>query len=179
MAERDGRLVAVECDGALRHPEVTDEDAARQAILERAGWSVVRIPLPRLAAGARAPPGAGVDARAGPAAACARGARGPRAQPAAAERPEPPRGRHAGFLAAEERAVLVALAAGATAPDDVFRGAREVLGYARLGPRIRRALEAATTALAGRGLVTVEDGEIFATEAGRELLAQAAAEQQP
>ena len=36
--------MAVECDGPLRHPEVTDEDAARQAILERAGWSVVRIP---------------------------------------------------------------------------------------------------------------------------------------
>ena len=45
VAEQDGRLVAVECDGALRHPAVTEEDASRQAILERAGWRVVRIPF--------------------------------------------------------------------------------------------------------------------------------------
>ena len=66
----------------------------------------------------------------------------------------------------------MALGAGSTAPDDVLRGAREALGYARLGPRIRRALEAATASLAGRGLVVVEDGEIFATEEARALLAQ-------
>ncbi len=83
-----------------------------------------------------------------------------------------PRSRHAHYLTAEERAILVALGAGSTAPDDVLRGAREALGYARLGPRIRRALEAATASLASRGLVVVEDGEVFATEEARSLLAQ-------
>ena len=64
----------------------------------------------------------------------------------------------------------MALGAGATAPDDVLRGARQALGYARLGPRIRRALEAATASLASRGLVVVEDGEVFTTEEARTLL---------
>ena len=174
VAEQDGRLVAVECDGALRHPAVTEEDASRQAILERAGWRVVRIPfrawlrdrertrhLGRVDAALAPPPPAPVAPL-------------PVAAPAEPERASAPRSRHAHYLTAEERAILVALGAGSTAPDDVLRGAREALGYARLGPRIRRALEAATASLAGRGLVVVEDGEVFATEEARALLEQQA-----
>jgi hypothetical protein len=40
----NGRRLAVECDGERYHgPEKLQEDAGRQAILERLGWKFVRI----------------------------------------------------------------------------------------------------------------------------------------
>src|SRR5208282_5451012 len=40
----NGRRLAVECDGERYHgPEKLQEDADRQAILERLGWKFVRI----------------------------------------------------------------------------------------------------------------------------------------
>lgn len=48
VCELDGVRLAVECDGELyhldEHGELRIEDLERQAILERAGWSVLRIP---------------------------------------------------------------------------------------------------------------------------------------
>ena len=48
MCELDGVQLAVECDGELyhhdEHGQLRIEDLERQAIIERAGWNVLRIP---------------------------------------------------------------------------------------------------------------------------------------
>jgi len=39
VINKDGKKVAIECDGDRYHPlDMLDEDMARQAILERTGW---------------------------------------------------------------------------------------------------------------------------------------------
>ncbi len=44
VVEEDGRRLAVECDGDRFHPlEKLEEDMARQAVLERLGWTFLRI----------------------------------------------------------------------------------------------------------------------------------------
>src|SRR5260221_3373442 len=45
VVEGNGKRLAVECDGDRWHPvEKLEEDMARQAILERLGWRILRIP---------------------------------------------------------------------------------------------------------------------------------------
>jgi len=44
VINKDGKKVAIECDGDRYHPlDMLDEDMARQAILERTGWRFLRI----------------------------------------------------------------------------------------------------------------------------------------
>jgi hypothetical protein len=43
VAEGNGKRLAIECDGERWHYDKADEDLARQALLERLGWTFVRI----------------------------------------------------------------------------------------------------------------------------------------
>ena len=43
VAEGNGKRLAIECDGERWHYDKAEEDLARQALLERLGWSFVRI----------------------------------------------------------------------------------------------------------------------------------------
>jgi len=43
VAEGNGKRLAIECDGERWHYDKAEEDLARQALLERLGWTFVRI----------------------------------------------------------------------------------------------------------------------------------------
>jgi very-short-patch-repair endonuclease len=179
VAELEGERVAVECDGEIwhldEHGRLRAEDLARQEILERAGWRVLRIPY----RGWLENPDAHVDR-----VLAALGSEDPEEGALGGEnRPPPQRGAvtaaaappRAGdeqvdlplCLSAHQAAVVAAMKQGATEKESVLRLAREQLGHARLGSRIRASLEAAIQGLRSEGHIHVEDGEMFLTEATR------------
>jgi very-short-patch-repair endonuclease len=162
----DGVRVAVECDGELyhvdEHGDLRVEDVERQAILERAGWVVLRIPYRKWL-------------------------RDPKGQidivfetltsdypdddeeMDAAEPEAPARRRRATVAVTRDQAAVVeALRHDLRLEDEMLRFARERLGYKRLGPNIRVNLLAAARSLNHMGLLVVEDGEYFLTATGRD-----------
>lgn len=163
VVEKGGRLLAVECDGEFwhhdEHGQLKIEDLERQAILERAGWEFIRIPyrrwreypdeqLARIEGWfSRLPEEE--DDPAGP-------------QPAEGEPSQQ------ASVTADENALVNALLGGARDEDDVFRKCRDLLGYSRLGNRIRSRLRSAAQALERRGLISVEENEYFLTAVGRD-----------
>ena len=70
-------------------------------------------------------------------------------------------------MTAEGAAVMAALGEGNHAEEDVFRYARDAMGYQRLGPKIRQSFVTATRLLVRDGWVSLEDGEYFLTLQGR------------
>jgi very-short-patch-repair endonuclease len=163
VAEKDGRRVAVECDGEVyhldEHGELRAEDVLRQEILERAGWRVLRIPYrawckasgKQIARVFRALEELSDDANdSSPAPAEAKASKVPTLR-----------------VSSYEAAILHALRSGAKDRGEVLVSARIHLGKARLGSQIRGSLEAAISSLENRKLVVGEDGELFSTEDGR------------
>ena len=149
VAESNGRRVAVECDG---HFET--EDVARQETLERAGWTVVRIPYRAWRVNREAQVRRVLSALEG------------KVQPAHAavvSQPADP----VLVVDAQEAAVISALKDGASDLEEVVRGARTHLGHSRLGPRIRSALEHSVAMLRSRGVIYGEENEYFLSEAAR------------
>jgi very-short-patch-repair endonuclease len=169
--------LAVECDGERwhldEHGEQKLEDLEREEILERAGWSVARIPYSRW--------------RTAPEAELQRIDAWFQSQPAKANAPSPPA---SGALSVESdapprielaplgRAPLVTDAVewsvieacsqdGRCGIDEVLRRAARVQGAMRLGSRIRAATTAAAHRLAHKGLLAIEEDEWFLTAAGR------------
>jgi very-short-patch-repair endonuclease len=181
--QRDKARVAVECDGERYHVDehgmLKVEDLERQAILERAGWRVVRIPyrkwirdpgaevlrvLAALDLEARDTlngNGEGdVDAEDGVA-------------PAPPNLPSPPVAGAADsrqsqqHVTEEEAAIVKALTEGSAKEEDVFVRARDLLGSKRLTQKLRSTLQRATADLARRKLIAIEDGELFLLPDGR------------
>jgi very-short-patch-repair endonuclease len=167
VAEREGDRVAIECDGEIwhedEHGELKVEDVERQEILERAGWRVLRIPYRRW--------------RLDPAAQIARVTRAlleskdddeatSMSVPGAVASPNSPKTK---AIAVDrfEAAILLALRAGVHDHDAVLNAARANLGKSRMGSQIRLSLETAITSLSGKGLLVVEDSELFASDLGR------------
>lgn len=167
VVERDGERLAVECDGEMYHLDehglLKYEDVERQAILERAGWDVLRIPyrrwreqpetqLARITEWFDGPPddeedetveikqSAGGDSRASV-------GRVP--------------------VSTHEKVILDALQEGLRDEEEILRRGRDLLGYSRLGNRIRSILQGAGRLLEERRLVAIEDGEYFLTADGR------------
>lgn len=167
VAEMDGNRIAVECDGEIwhhdEHGELKVEDVQRQEILERAGWRVLRIPYSRwrlepalqTARVIRALADVASDDESPPAVVAASGASSIPAQVKAIA------------VDVHEAAILRAVRADVHDRFAVLDAARANLGKARMGSQIRRALEAAVGSLVGKGLLVVEDLEVFATETGR------------
>jgi len=166
VAEKEGRRVAVECDGEVwhqdEHGELKIEDVQRQEILERAGWLVVRIPYRRW----RVDPGAQI-------------ARVTRAllELSDEETPNLPSAQPTSTSAAKtlvvntnEAAILRALRSGAHEREEVLNSARVHLNRSRMGPQIRRSLEAAILSLGAKGLLVIEGMELFASDVGRTAL---------
>jgi very-short-patch-repair endonuclease len=165
VAEREGRRVAVECDGEIWHHdergELKVEDVQRQEILERAGWLVVRIPY----RGWRVNPTAQI-------------ARVTRAllERRDEEAPDPLRTKTTSTapgatktLAVDtnEAAILRALRSGVHEREEVLNSARVNLNRSRMGQQIRRSLEAAILSLGAKGLLVIEGSELFASDHGR------------
>lgn len=163
VAEKDGRRLAIECDGEIwhqdEHGELRVEDVQRQEILERAGWQVLRIPYRRW--------------RLDPAAQIARVARALSEPPDDEELAVPPTTTSTTVankvisVSTNEAAILRALRSGARDREEVFNAARVNLGKSRMGPHIRRALEAAVLSLGAKGLLVTEESELFATDDGK------------
>ncbi|MGQ0850033.1 MAG: AAA domain-containing protein [Actinomycetota bacterium] len=169
VCEQNGRRVAVECDGELyhldEHGDLRTEDIERQAILERAGWRVLRIAYRSWIRDPEREIGRVIEALAE--------GNEPR------EHDESDRDLYEELAAPEaaetsthrvskaQNAIMKAVRQGLRLEEDVFRFARDALGYKRLGPRIREGLVDAAVALNHLGLLVIEDGEYFATAKGR------------
>lgn len=166
LCEQDGRRVAVECDGELyhldEHGRLRIEDIERQAILERAGWRVLRIPYRSWMRDAEGQLDRVLDALSvedeenedeeldG--------------NPHDAPEIAPPSTHR---VSKAQHAIIEGLRQGLRLEDDVLRFARDALGHKRLGPRIREGLVQGAVALNHLGLLVIEDGEYFLTAAGR------------
>ncbi len=149
VAEANGRRVAVECDG---HFETAD--AARQETLERAGWTVVRIPYRAWRVDR--------EAQARRVLSALEGKQPAQQQPVVSQPADPVL-----VVDAQEAAIISALKDGASDVEAVMRGARTHLGHSRLGPRIRSALEHSIAMLRSRGVIFGEENEYFLSESAR------------
>jgi len=189
--EEDRVRVAVECDGERYHVDehglLKTEDIERQAILERAGWRVVRIPYRKWLADSRAEVGRVIAALDDVASADEPdddrdegdglvGSTSPTVSAAPVSRGLPPAISPTGagkreWVTREQAALLEALKEGLSAEKDVFLRVRDLLGSQRLTQKLRRTLQVASSDLARRRLVTIEGGEYFVLPAGREAAA--------
>lgn len=170
MCEKDRIRVGVECDGEPYHEDehghLRMEDIERQAVLERAGWEIVRIPYRKW----RRDPGGQIER--------VLEALEPLSEdddfdeddvdddPVHWQEAKP--GRQKKYSVNQHQAAVVeALRQGLRAEEEVLRFARERLGYKRLGSRIRDSLVASAARLNHMGLLVIEDGEYFLTPIGR------------
>jgi very-short-patch-repair endonuclease len=164
VVEKDDSRLAVECDGEIYHldelGQLRAEDIARQEILERAGWQVLRIPyrawrqqpslqIARVTSALR-PIGEAAETLTGS------GERNPAVGNARSIRVD-----------SYETAILRAVRSGLSGRAEVLRAARTGLGKARLGSHLKRSLEAAIESLEKRKLVVIEELELFVTDEGR------------
>jgi very-short-patch-repair endonuclease len=175
LCELDGERLAVECDGEFvhldEHGNLRIEDIERQAILERAGWSVLRIAYRKWRADPASQVGRVIDALHELAAEDEDDEDDPptgdaplRARPL----PPPPSASGKAYsVSAYQGAIVQAMRADNRDTEAVLRAARIALGYSRLGPRIREGLLLASRQLSQMGLIAVEDGEYFLTPEGR------------
>lgn len=181
--EADGARVAVECDGERYHVDehgmLKVEDLERQAILERAGWAVVRIPYRKwigdpgrqvervmTAIDAEAAMNmalsdvdSGVDDINGDLMVSAQASAAPTISaipPVSQQR-----------VTREEAALVNALREGGSTEEEVFVRVRDQLGSQRLTQKLRLTLQSAAAELTRRKLITAEDEEYFLLPAGR------------
>ena len=169
VVERDGYRLAVECDGELHHLDehghLKAEDLERQAILERAGWDVLRIPyrrwrerqeeqLGRIDDWFDYAEGDQDEEDVEPSESPATPGSNKRGRPV----PVSPHG----------NAILQAIRDGIHDENEVFRRSLPSLGYQKLGNRIRSDLREAGIWLQRASLIAIEEGEYFLTERGRE-----------
>lgn len=168
LCELDGERVAVECDGELYHKDehgnLRVEDIERQAILERAGWRVLRVPYRKWLADPDSqverilaalgqedmPDDENQDAVQEHGSV---GMENPSAQPRRVTK--------------AQRVLIEALSSGLKAEEEVLRYARTALGHRRLGSKIRASLLASARELNHLELVVIEEGEYFLTADGR------------
>jgi very-short-patch-repair endonuclease len=172
VGELEGERVAIECDGEIYHHDehgnLRVEDLERQAILERAGWRVLRIPyrkwrsqpdveIGRILTGLRnfAEPDVDHDEDddepSTPLLLSAAASGGP-----------------AQTVSPYEAAIVQALRGGHShGEEDVLRGALVHIGRQKLGSKIRDGLVGAAQQLVRKDMIGVEDGEYFLTAKGR------------
>jgi very-short-patch-repair endonuclease len=184
--EADGVRVAVECDGERYHLDehglLKIEDIERQAILERAGWRVIRIPYRKWLSDPAAEIARVVAAldELGTAEEDDDGEDGADEDATSTAILHAPAvsgsdtvSRTTGsskreWVSREQNALIGALKEGCLTEEDVFLRARDLIGAKRLTQKLRKTLQAAASDLARRKLVVIEDSEYFVLPAGRE-----------
>lgn len=155
VAELDGNRIAVECDGEIwhldEHGHLKVEDVARQEILERAGWNVLRIPYRSW----RENPEAQLQRVLDELVRTERESRQDIDQNKAKPNDSP--------LAVEKHqwAIIQSLKQGVRSRSKVFKAARKELKYARMGPKILANLEEALAELGAAQTVRIEEDEVF------------------
>lgn len=171
VLEREGQRLAVECDGEQQHldehGQLKIEDLERQAILERAGWEVLRIPYRRwrerqeeqldriddwFAKALFNDDDCGDH-------------EGDQPEPPDVPAPKPTG--DAVPVTLQGEAIIQALRAGIHEETQVFRRCLPPLGYQKLGNRIRSDLGEAGRLLQRAGLIAIEEEEYFLTAQGR------------
>jgi very-short-patch-repair endonuclease len=166
VAEKNGQRLAIECDGEIWHQDeqgmLKVEDVQRQEILERAGWRVLRIPYRRW----RIEP-AGQISRVTRALLEMQDEGTPPPAGRAINQAEGATATSSISVDTNEAAILRAVRSGQHEREAVLNTARVHLGKSRMGAQIRRSLEAAIISLASRGLIVMEEAEVFASEEGR------------
>lgn len=173
VCEKNGIRIAVECDGDIYHRDehgfLRFEDLERQAIIERAGWRVIRVPYRKWledpegqtarVLGALEPPSHDPDE--------------PNAQDEwqgatdQIEHSDSEVGSSAHKVTREEKAIFEIVRSGISEEHEVLRLAYRSLGGKRLGTRKRAILLQVADSLNHKGLAVLEDGEIFLTPQGR------------
>jgi len=156
VAELGDVRIAIECDGEKwhldEHGHLRSEDLARQEILERAGWLVVRIPYRSWREDSATQIQQLMDLLQG--------------EPGAVE-PAPiaqhlPATENPGIsLEKHQWAIVQAVKTGARDQYEVFRDAREAIGFSRMGPRIKEQLEDAQSHLVAQNILKVEEDEVY------------------
>lgn len=161
VAESEGKRIAVECDGEIwhldEHGELKIEDIQRQEILERAGWTVMRIPYRSWRTDRSCQINRVLEALL-----CSdeEGEDNEPAEPA--NQPNSPSS--ALRLSSHQAAIFRAIRDGERDYQEVLRSARIHLGASRLGSRIRQSLEEAIRSLQAENVISNEDGELFISE---------------
>jgi very-short-patch-repair endonuclease len=171
VCELDGERLAVECDGEIYHHDehgnLKVEDLERQAILERAGWRVLRIAyrnwrsqpdieIGRILAGLRDLAEREDDGEEDD-------------ESSTSQRPPSSvSGGPAEAVSAYEAAIVQSLRGGYShGEEDVLRGALVHIGKQKLGSKIREGLVGAAQQLVRKDIICIEDGEYFLTPMGR------------
>jgi very-short-patch-repair endonuclease len=159
VAKSGSNRVAIECDGEFwhldEHGELKIEDIGRQEVLERAGWRVLRIPyrswredsslqVARIVAELRSN---GDSETEDSVLGMSIVSNGDGEKTIAVDR--------------YEKAIIDALREGARSRPNVYRMARETLGYGSLGSVIRTMLDNAVARLEKKEVVALEEDEIF------------------
>ena len=160
VAETDGRRVAIECDGEVwhldEHGNLKLEDVQRQEVLERAGWTVLRVPYRGWLANKGQHLDRVLDALLPP-----------ESEISETTETAPPDGGASLTVSSFEAAIISAMKAGSKERESVLRSALEPLARSRLTPKLRGILENAIEKLEHRKLVLREDGELFLAEGAR------------
>ena len=168
VVERDGDRLAVECDGPSHfdeHGRRTVEDLERLDILERAGWRILHITYRRW----REEPGEQlerIDAW------FHEGLQGDDLSDTNIEERESNEDVQDSTtipVSLRGNAIIEAIRAGHRDEEAVFKNSLSLLGYKKLGSRIRADLKNAGGILARDGVIVVEDSEYFLTPKGRTI----------
>lgn len=161
VAETAEDRLAIECDGEIwhldEHGELLAEDVQRQEILERAGWTVIRIPYRGWQADSQAQLNRILMALSGELDESTNGE----------EENQSAQARTSLRMSNYEQAIIQALLSGVHDKEKVLKTARAHLGRTRLGAQIRGSLEYAIRTLESKKLLIVEDGELFPTQEAR------------
>lgn len=161
VATKDDQRLAIECDGEAwhldEHGQLKQEDLIRQEILERAGWSVLRIPY----RGWQRTPELYIER-------ILKAFDAEEEEPSSSTDSEPPTTNgHKLQVSPYEAAILHALRQGVKDKDTVLKTARDHIGHTRLTASLRHTFENAIRVLVQRRLISLEEGELFETEGAR------------
>ena len=170
VCSMEEKRVAVECDGEIyhldEHGDLRIEDVERQAILERAGWTVVRIPYRKWRLDPEYQIGRVMTLLRGEAAVLNIDPSDVSSIDAEVEKlsaaPEV-------YVTKTQKLIIEAMRSGSTSEELVFRHARIGLGYSRIGSIIKKDLATNANGLVALGLIRIEEDEYFLTPLGREV----------
>jgi very-short-patch-repair endonuclease len=158
VAELGDIRIAIECDGEKwhldEHGHLRVEDLARQEILERAGWQVVRVPYRSWRDDPQAQIQRLMNLLEGAKAASESPHNNDDVSPATVGCPGMALEKH-------QWAIIQAVKDGSRSLYDVYRVAREGMGFSRMGPKIKRQLEYALSELVNQQVLKVEEDEVY------------------
>jgi very-short-patch-repair endonuclease len=163
VAEHGDNRIAIECDGENwhldEHGNMRSEDLARQEVLERAGWHVVRVPYRSWREDSESQVQRLMN--------LLQGVKEDMEETQENQRSDTDETKG---LALEKHqwAIIHALKGGSHSLYEVCRDAREAMGFSRMGPKIKKNLDKALEELSKAQIIKVEEGEVyFQDEAAR------------